>query len=182
MTLSNIEDTSRRKVRPAQTHRFIAKREAILDAAARHFNRHGLKGATLADVAASVDLLTNSVTYYYRRKEDLAAACLLRSIETTRGLAVAARPSPLEAHRACSRAPRCWPIRAGRRDELVNFNDIRPCARRSSIMSSRPIVTYHAFAACRRKARSDRLAQCPRPAAAFAGELDAKMDRPVRAG
>jgi AcrR family transcriptional regulator len=64
-----------------QTQRFEKKREAILDAAARLFNQKGVKGATLADVAHSVALITNSVTYYYRKKEDLASASFLRTIE-----------------------------------------------------------------------------------------------------
>jgi AcrR family transcriptional regulator len=123
------KNTPRQKDRPAQTHRFIAKREAILDAAARQFNKHGLKGATLADVAGSVDLLTNSVTYYYRRKEDLVAACLLRAIEAMQGVAVAAlaESSPEARIRAliCGQAALLADIAAGRRDDLVNFNDIR---------------------------------------------------------
>lgn len=65
-----------------QTRRFQEKREAILDAAARLFNRRGIRGTTLSDVAQSVGLVTNSVTYYYRKKEDLALACVLRSIAT----------------------------------------------------------------------------------------------------
>jgi AcrR family transcriptional regulator len=65
---------------PRQTKRFEQKREAILDAAARLFNEKGLKGTTLADVAQNVGLITNSVTYYYRKKDELATACLLRSI------------------------------------------------------------------------------------------------------
>jgi AcrR family transcriptional regulator len=64
-----------------QTARFERKREAILEAAARQFNARGLNGATLTDVAQGVGLTTASVTYYYRKKEDLAAACLLRAIE-----------------------------------------------------------------------------------------------------
>ena len=32
---------------------------------------------TLADVAAKVGLITTSVTYYYRKKDDLAAACFM---------------------------------------------------------------------------------------------------------
>ncbi|HEX3142121.1 MAG TPA: TetR/AcrR family transcriptional regulator [Rhizobacter sp.] len=71
---------------PAQTQRFQEKREAILSAAASLFNQHGVKGATLADIAASVGLVTNSVTYYYRKKEDLASACFLRAIEVFRGI------------------------------------------------------------------------------------------------
>ncbi len=71
---------------PTQTQRFQEKREAILSAAANLFNQHGVKGATLADIAASVGLVTNSVTYYYRKKEDLATACFLRAIEVLRGI------------------------------------------------------------------------------------------------
>ena len=69
---------------PRQTRRFEQKREAILDAAAALFNEKGVRGATLQDVAQSVGLMTNSITYYYRKKEDLATACLLRTIEISR--------------------------------------------------------------------------------------------------
>src|SRR5258708_14940818 len=97
-------------------------------AAARQFKKYGLKGATLADVAGSVDLLTNSVTYYYRRKEDLVAACLLRAIETMQGLAAEAltASSPEARIRALisGQAALLADIAAGRRDDLVNFNDI----------------------------------------------------------
>jgi AcrR family transcriptional regulator len=64
-----------------QTRRFLEKREAILDAAARLFNRRGIRGTTLSDVAQSVGLVTNSVTYYFRKKDDLALACVFRSVE-----------------------------------------------------------------------------------------------------
>jgi AcrR family transcriptional regulator len=70
-----------------QTTRFQEKREAILGAAATLFNERGVKGATLADIAGSVGLVTNSVTYYYRKKEDLATACFLRAIEIYDGFA-----------------------------------------------------------------------------------------------
>lgn len=72
------------------TRRFTARRESILDAAARRFNAQGLKGATLADIAGDVGLVTTSLTYYYRRKEDLAAACYERAIALHRRLAEAA--------------------------------------------------------------------------------------------
>ncbi len=49
------------------TDRFERKREAILDAATRILNRKGIKGLTLGDTAAAVDLSTTSVTYYFRR-------------------------------------------------------------------------------------------------------------------
>src|SRR5580704_715662 len=66
---------------PVSTDRFARKREAIIAAAAGIMNRRGVKGMTLADVAASVDLITTSVTYYFKKKEDLAVACFLASIE-----------------------------------------------------------------------------------------------------
>src|SRR5580704_6713159 len=62
------------------TDRYNKKREAIIAAAIGILNRRGVRGMTLADVAASVDLITTSVTYYFRKKEDLAVACYLRSI------------------------------------------------------------------------------------------------------
>ncbi|OGA98594.1 MAG: hypothetical protein A3E25_03940 [Burkholderiales bacterium RIFCSPHIGHO2_12_FULL_69_20] len=66
---------------PRATLRFAEKRELILDGAARLFNRRGIRAGTLAEVADSVGLATNSLTYYYRKKDSLVGACLLRSIE-----------------------------------------------------------------------------------------------------
>src|SRR5579859_3286441 len=74
---------------PRQTRRFEQKREAILAAAAALFNEKGVRGATLQDVAQRVGLMTNSITYYYRRKEELASACLLRTIGVLDGLLAA---------------------------------------------------------------------------------------------
>src|SRR5437879_1426798 len=62
------------------TDRFERKREAILDAATDLLNCRGVKGLTLGDAAAAVALSTTSVTYYFKRKDDLAAACMLRGI------------------------------------------------------------------------------------------------------
>jgi AcrR family transcriptional regulator len=73
-----------------QTKRFEEKREAIVNAAARLFNDRGVKGATFADIAAEVGMATNSITYYYRRKEELACACFLRATEAFDEVAEAA--------------------------------------------------------------------------------------------
>jgi AcrR family transcriptional regulator len=83
---------------PRQTARYERKREAILEAAVKLFNARGLMGTTLADVAHSVGLTTTSVTYYFRRKEDLAGACVARAIEHVgQFLDLAAKaPSPPE--------------------------------------------------------------------------------------
>ncbi|KQM98154.1 TetR/AcrR family transcriptional regulator [Sphingomonas sp. Leaf25] len=59
---------------PVATKRYRAKRDAILAAAAEAINEASAKGMTFADVARRVGLNTTSVTYYFKRKEDLAAA------------------------------------------------------------------------------------------------------------
>jgi AcrR family transcriptional regulator len=63
------------------TDRFERKREAILDASTELLNSRGVKGLTLGVAAAAVDLSTTSVTYYFKRKDDLAAACMMRGVE-----------------------------------------------------------------------------------------------------
>jgi AcrR family transcriptional regulator len=78
----------------ASTDRFARKKEAIIAAATGILNRRGVKGMTLADVAASVDLITTSVTYYFKKKEDLAVACFLSSIERFDVLVSAAMGGP----------------------------------------------------------------------------------------
>ena len=69
---------AQRSAAAKSTDRCERKREAILDAATHILNRKGIKGLTLGDTAAAVDLSTTSVTYYFKRKDDLAAACITR--------------------------------------------------------------------------------------------------------
>lgn len=63
------------------TRRFRAKRDAILAAAAEAINEQSAKGMTFADVARRVGLNTTSVTYYFKRKEDLAAAAFEHTLD-----------------------------------------------------------------------------------------------------
>jgi AcrR family transcriptional regulator len=110
------------------TERFDDKREAILDGAARLFNQHGIKGGMLSDLARRVGLATNSLTYYYRKKEDLAAACLMRSIDALNSIAsAAAQPRPL-AQRVRAFFDGYLGLMAdiaeGRHAELIVFNDL----------------------------------------------------------
>ncbi|MDB5456274.1 MAG: transcriptional regulator, TetR family [Caulobacter sp.] len=76
------------------TARYARKKEAILAAATVILNRQGVKGMTLADVAAQVGLITTSVTYYYRKKDDLAAACFMRGLERFDALVTEAAKAP----------------------------------------------------------------------------------------
>lgn len=73
-----------------QTGRYRQKREAILNAAARLFDENGVKGTMLSEVASQVGLSTNSITYYFKKKEDLVSACLLHTTQTLASLADAA--------------------------------------------------------------------------------------------
>jgi AcrR family transcriptional regulator len=110
------------------TARFQDKREAILDGAARLFNEHGVRGGMLSDVARQVGLATNSLTYYYRKKEDLAAACLLRADGRPGRMRRRQRPG---VHAGGPRAgfPRTLPGPAGRHrpgphPQLIVFSDV----------------------------------------------------------
>lgn len=113
----------------SRTSRYQEKREAILGAAALLFNEQGVKGATLAGIAGSVGLVTNSVTYYYRKKEDLATACFLRSIaafETLAASAVGERGVPARLRAFFRRhAQLLADIEEDRHPPIVNFSDIR---------------------------------------------------------
>lgn len=118
-----------RAATPPQTARYLEKREAILDAAARLFNEQGVRGATLAGIAGSVGLVTNSVTYYYRKKEDLATACFQRAIEVFDGLARDAVAPPDVPERVLDfvrrYARRLEAMEERREPTIVTFNDIR---------------------------------------------------------
>jgi len=113
----------------ASTDRYNKKKEAIIAAAAGILNRRGVRGMTLADVAASVDLITTSVTYYFKKKEDLAVACFLRGIERFDALISQAvtEPTPperllkfLDLYLALNRR-----IREGEEAPIAVFSDIR---------------------------------------------------------
>ena len=67
--------------------RFERKRELILDAATALINERGVKGMTFLEIAQSVNLNTTSVTYYFRLKEQLAAAVFEHTIERLEAMA-----------------------------------------------------------------------------------------------
>jgi AcrR family transcriptional regulator len=74
--------------------RFERKRELILDAATALINQRGVKGMTFLEIAQSVNLNTTSVTYYFRRKEQLAAAVFEHTIERLEAMARDAGSEP----------------------------------------------------------------------------------------
>ncbi len=81
------------------TKRFRAKRDAILAAAAQAINEQSAKGMTFADVAQRVGLNTTSVTYYFKRKEDLAAACFEYTLDQLQAMLADAMTLPTPEQR-----------------------------------------------------------------------------------
>ena len=114
------------------TARFIVRREAIVGAASLAFNQHGIRGATLADVATRVGLLKASLNYYYPHKEDLAAECLTQAIAAVREVAVAAReqaggPERIKAF-LTGKAALHAAVASSARNALMSFSEIRALA------------------------------------------------------
>ncbi len=111
------------------TKKFNVKRDAIISSASQLFNERGIAGATLADVATSVGLIKNSVTYYYRRKEELAHACIERSISVWSALIEQASTVPDQRERITTllqlHARLHADIAAGTHPPVMSFNDIR---------------------------------------------------------
>jgi AcrR family transcriptional regulator len=61
--------------------RYSARREEILVAGAEVLNNQGSQGFTLAAVAQRLGLHPVSLTYYFKRRRDLLAACLMSAID-----------------------------------------------------------------------------------------------------
>lgn len=81
------------------TRRFREKRDAILAAAAEAINEQSAKGMTFADVARRVGLNTTSVTYYFKRKDDLAAAAFEHTLDYLLVMLDAAMEAPTPVER-----------------------------------------------------------------------------------
>lgn len=81
--------------------RYEKQRARIVDAAVSLVNDKGVDGMTLQEVAQALDLTTTSVTYYYRYKEQLAAAVFDDTMQRLADMvAEAARePTPREGVR-----------------------------------------------------------------------------------
>ncbi len=112
-----------------RTDRFLEKRERILEAATRQINRYGVKGMTFVDVAKLVDLNTTSITYYFKRKEQLAAAVLDRTLGRLEEMAATAaeQPTPQLRVRAYIRAhvDHLDALRRHEEGPLAGLSDIR---------------------------------------------------------
>jgi AcrR family transcriptional regulator len=111
------------------TKRFQAKRDAILSAAADAINEQSAKGMTFADVARRVGLNTTSVTYYFKRKEDLAAAAFEQTLERLQEMLTEAGAEPTPEARVARylriNMERLAAIRRGEEKALAILSDLR---------------------------------------------------------
>ena len=57
-----------------ETKRFGEKRQAIINAASTLINEVGVQATTLSEVARAIGLNATSITYYFKRKEQLVVA------------------------------------------------------------------------------------------------------------
>lgn len=167
MAVTDLEEQSSSR---AQTRRFHAKQESILSAAAEVFNANGIRGGTLADVAARVGLATSSVTYYYPKRDALAAICLLRSLDAMRALISEAAEEDTVAGRVQAVFARYLDLLAsielGEHPPLMHFNDTKAL----SHPHSEPV--FRAYVAMSGDVR--RLLQGPETAHLTKAELSAR--------
>lgn len=115
--------------RQTKTPKFEQNREQLLVGAALLFNEHGVKGATLADVAQFAGLSLKSIRYYFKRKEDLVAESFQRSIAVYAGIAATAarEATPRERVRVllAEFMQLSMRVRRGEHPPFLHFGDIR---------------------------------------------------------
>jgi len=113
----------------APTRRYQARRDAIVRFAVEEMNRKGVRGMTLGEVAARLDLVPTGVIYYFRNKEELAAAAFLKGIGQFEAL-IAAAEGPDDPARRLSAFVRAYfdyagGVARGEADRIPVFNDVR---------------------------------------------------------
>ena len=115
--------------KPDVSASFQRKRDLILDAATVLLNQRGLAGMTFAEVARSVDLTTTSITYYFRLKEQLAAAVFEHTLRRLEAMTVEAGSAPDPRARVATFLQLHFNLRArvlrGEERDLAVLSDIR---------------------------------------------------------
>ena len=111
------------------TRRYEAKRNAIVRSAVEEMNRKGVRGMTLGDVAARLDLVPTAVIYYFKNKEELAGAAFLKGLEAYEALIAGGAGGATDAARLSAFLHAYFDharqVAAGAADPLPVFNDVR---------------------------------------------------------
>jgi len=111
------------------TQRFLERRQLIIDSATEMINRHGVKGTTFTELAASIGLNTTSVTYYFKKKHMLAAAVFDQTLDRLMELAKKAASEKTPKARVRKFIDLNFEyhadVRKGQSTTLANLSDIR---------------------------------------------------------
>src|ERR1700678_2178789 len=79
---------------PESTSRYANRKDAILETAMAVLDEHGAGGFSLAAVAKRMGLHPVSLTYYFKRRDDLLTACWLSSVERYEAIIADAEREP----------------------------------------------------------------------------------------
>lgn len=117
----------------APTRRYEQRQTAIIASAVEVLNRKGVRGMTLGEVAARLDLVPTGVIYYFRNKEELAAACFLRGVEIFNGFIAQAAEGPTPRARIAAFVSAYFDFQrraaVGEAEPVAVFNDVRALRR-----------------------------------------------------
>jgi len=109
--------------------RYLARRDEIIAAATAMLNEDGVSGFTLAGVAKRMGMHPASLAYYFKKKEDLVATCLLSALERMQALLDAALRAPTPQEQLVRFVEATFELRrrvkAGAEQPFVSFNEIR---------------------------------------------------------
>jgi AcrR family transcriptional regulator len=109
--------------------RYLARRDEVLAAASEVLNNQGSRGFTVALVAQKLGLHPPSLTYYFKKRRDLLAACLMDAVDRFDGLVTDAQAAEgpearlrrfIAGHIAVQRR-----ARLGEAPALAEFSEIR---------------------------------------------------------
>lgn len=129
------------------TRRYEARRNAILASAIEELNCKGIRGMTLGDVAARLDLVPTGVIYYFKNKEDLASACFLKAIERFDALIADGRAGATPRDRIAGFMRGYFDFKRaaaeGREDQIAIFSDVRTL--NSPLVNERYVEMFRRF-------------------------------------
>ncbi|MGY4259112.1 AcrR family transcriptional regulator [Bradyrhizobium sp. USDA 4516] len=107
------------------------RREAVLGVAIQLINEVGLRGMTFVEVANKLGIVATGIAYYFRRKEQLASACYISSLQRIQGFIASTSGETVEARLRAFLSIYCRYLAdatAGRALAIVRFDEVRVLA------------------------------------------------------
>ncbi|MBB3893369.1 AcrR family transcriptional regulator [Phenylobacterium haematophilum] len=111
------------------SERFERRKKDIVASAVQALNRKGVRGMTLADVAAQLGIVPTGVIYYFKNKEELAEACFLLAVARYEGFVEQALGAETARERIAAFNRAYFDFRhavaLGEAEHVAVFNDVR---------------------------------------------------------